>query len=158
MTLSGSPIIFLSYGLFLGELHDRCPLHVQKLQRNGRLSILGVVLDLPRLFVHADQLHLFFVDHPLIIRYKDESFWFLGYLFEGRASRYLLMEPILVMHVVGEEARLFELAEPNVPHVFTEVDKIKYQMRTRCYLKLHVLNPRTDCSRKPYPVGGQTGT
>ena len=52
------------------------------------------------------------------------------------------MEPILVMHVVGEEARLFELAETNVPHVLTEVDKIKYQMRTRRYLQLHVLNPQ----------------
>ena len=87
MRLSGSPSIFLSYDLFLGEFHDRCPLHVQELQRNGRLSILWDLLDLPRLFVHADQLHLVLVDHPLIIRCKDESFWFLGYLFEGRASR-----------------------------------------------------------------------
>ena len=77
-------------------------LFVQELQRNGSMSILWVVLELPRLFVHADQLHLVLVDHPLIICCKDESFWFLGYLFEGRASRYLLMEPILVMHVVGQ--------------------------------------------------------
>ena len=30
------------------------------------------------------------------------------------------------MREVGEEARLFELAEPHVPHVLAEVNKIKY--------------------------------
>ena len=32
----------------------------------------------------------------------------------------------LVMRKVCEEARLLELAEPHVPHVLAEVEKIRY--------------------------------
>ena len=56
----------------LGEFHDGFPRGVQELQRNRRLSILWLVLDLPHLFVRVDQFHLVLVDHPLIIRRKAE--------------------------------------------------------------------------------------
>ena len=71
------------------------------------------------------QLDVGFVDHPLIIRCKGE---FLGYLFLRRASLGLLMEPILVMRKVGEEARLLMLVETNVPHKTTEIEKVEYEV------------------------------
>ena len=79
MTISRPPFIFLNYDSVLGKLHDRFPSGDQKLQRNGRASIIWVVLDFPRLPVHADadQLHCVLVDHPLIIRRKDEIVGFL---------------------------------------------------------------------------------
>ena len=53
---------------------------------------------------------------------------FLGYLFLRRASLGLLMEPILVMREVGEEARLLMLVEANVPHQTTEIKKVEYEV------------------------------
>ena len=89
------------------------------------MSIAGLVLRLPHLLVNANQLHVGFIDHPLIIRCKSK---FLGYLFLRRASLGLLMEPIFVMREVGEETRLLMLVETNVPHKTTEIKKVEYEV------------------------------
>ena len=68
--LTGTPIIFLDNTLALVEFHDRLALGVQELQWNWRESFLGLVLRLPHLLVKASQLHVGFVDNPLIIRCK----------------------------------------------------------------------------------------
>ena len=71
-------LIFLRHTLALGEFHNRLALGVQELQWNRRESILGLVQCLPHLLVDANQLHVSFIDHPLVISRKGEL---IGYLF-----------------------------------------------------------------------------
>eukprot|EP00439_Symbiodinium_sp_Y106_P033674 s6904_g4.t1 len=92
-------------------------------QSSSLTSVLPLLEVHDRLALGVQELH--FVDHPLIISGKSE---FLGYLFLRRASLGLLMEPILVMREVGEEARLLVLVETKVPHQTTEIKKVEYEV------------------------------
>ena len=104
------------------------------------MSILWVILGLPHLLAHADKLHFVLVGNPLIICCKDEILGFLGLPLQGKSLP--VSSGGTQMQVVSEETRLREITEANVPHVLAEIDKFKYQVRTRCNPELHVLYPQ----------------
>ena len=115
-------MIFLSNDPVLGEFHDRFPIDpVVSRNSNGTgvcPSFGSYLICLIFLCTRISSILFSSIIH-------SSSIGNARFLFRGRASRGLLMEPILVMREVSEKSRLFELAEPNVPHVLAEVNEIK---------------------------------